>query len=75
MIPKNFDLRFAETDVRLTQAERMEAQMRHLAASNQARLRHERGELKRRGIGLRVAISSAFVPANVARAFTHVKVA
>ncbi|MDW3682972.1 hypothetical protein RA280_14685 [Cupriavidus sp. CV2] len=75
MIPKNTDLTKIHTGVKLSRAERMAAVMRHLAAMNASQLAQKRADNNRRGIGLRVAIGSAHVPAAVARAFAYIKVA
>lgn len=68
------DLRTVTTTVRLTQAEKLEAQMRHLAAMNDAQLAEKKARNARRGL-VPMAIGLAHVPANVARAFGYVKVA
>jgi hypothetical protein len=44
------DLRTVETGVRLTQAERLAAQMRHLAAMNDAQLAEKKARNARRGL-------------------------
>lgn len=70
----NVDLRHVETGVTLTRAERMAAEMRHLAAMNDAQLAEKKARNARRGLGP-MQIGAAHVPDNVARAFTRVKVA
>jgi hypothetical protein len=75
MITKNMDLRHVVTGVKLSRVERMEAQLRHLVASNQAQRRQRKAENARRGIAPRVVIGSAHVPPAVAKAFTYIKVA
>ncbi len=75
MITKNTDLTKIHTGVKLSRTERMAAAMRHLAAMNDSQLAQKRADNNRRGIGLRVAIGSAHVPAAVARAFAYIKVA
>lgn len=69
------DLTKITTGVKLSRVERMEAQLRHLVASNNAQRQQRKAENARRGIALRVAIGSAHVPARVARAFAYVAVA
>lgn len=73
-IPQMTDLRFVVTTERLTHAERMAAQMRHLAAMNDSQLAEKKARNARRGLKP-MAIGLAHVPANVARQFLHVKVA
>lgn len=68
------DLRTVTTTVRLTHAERMAAQMRHLAAMNDSQLAEKKARNARRGLRP-MAIGLAHVPASVARVFTHIKVA
>ncbi|WP_354684791.1 hypothetical protein [Cupriavidus necator] len=75
MISKNTDLRHVVTGVKLSRIERMEAQLRHMVASNHAQHKQRKAENARRGISPRVAIGSAHVPAAVARAFAYIKVA
>lgn len=75
MITKNTDLRHVATGVKLSRIERMEAQLRHLVASNQAQRQQRKAENQRRGIGPRVVIGSAHIPPAVARAFAYIKVA
>ena len=70
----NIDLRFVETGVRLTQAERMAAEMRHLAAMNDAQLAEKKERNARRGLKP-MEIGRLFVPKHIARHFTHCKVA
>jgi hypothetical protein len=73
-IPQMTDLRFVVTTARLTHAERMAAQMRHLAAMNDSQLAEKKARNARRGL-VPMAIGAFHVPASVARVFTHVKVA
>lgn len=68
------DLRFVDTGVKLTQRERMAAEMRHLAAMNDAQLAEKKARNARRGLKP-MDIGTAHVPKAVARAFTHCKVA
>jgi hypothetical protein len=68
------DLRTVTTTVRLTQAEKMEAQMRHLAAMNDSQLAEKKARNARLGL-VPMAIGAFHVPANVARAFVRAKVA
>lgn len=68
------DLCTVETGVRLTEAERAEAQIRHLAAMNDAQLAEKKARNVRRGLKP-MQIGIAHVPANVVRAFVRVKVA
>lgn len=68
------DLRTVITTARLTQAEKMEAQLRHLAAMNDAQLAEKKERNARRGLRP-MAIGAFHVPANVARAFVRTKVA
>jgi hypothetical protein len=68
------DLRTVTTTARLTQAEKMEAQLRHLAAMNDSQLAEKKARNARRGLRP-MAIGVFHVPANVARVFTHIKVA
>lgn len=64
------DLRTVETGVRLTEAERNEAQLRHLAAMNDAQLVEKKARNARRGL-VPMAIGVHHVPAHVARHFQH----
>lgn len=64
------DLRHVVTDVRLTQAERLAAQMRHLAAMNDAQLAEKKARNARRGLKP-MAIGVHFVPPHVAKHFQH----
>ena len=75
MITKNMDLRHVVTGVKLSRIERMEAQLRHMVASNHAQHQQRKAENARRGITPRVAIGCAYVPEAVARAFAYIKVA
>jgi hypothetical protein len=68
------DLRTVITTARLTQAEKMEAQLRHLAAMNDAQLAEKKERNARRGLRP-MAIGLAHIPANVARSFVRAKVA
>ncbi|HEX8894414.1 MAG TPA: hypothetical protein VF783_13880 [Terriglobales bacterium] len=68
------DLRTVVTTVRLTQAEKMEAQLRHLAAMNDAQLAEKKEMNARRGL-VPMPIGTAHVPSNVAASFAYVKVA
>jgi hypothetical protein len=68
------DLRTVVTTARLTQAEKMEAQMRHLAAMNDSQLAEKKARNARRGLKP-MAIGLAHVPANVAAAYSYIKVA
>lgn len=68
------DLRTVITGVRLTQAERMEAEMRHLAAMNESKLRAARADNARHGLAPTVRIGCSFVPRAVARVFAYVNV-
>ena len=68
------DLRHIHTTATLTRAERNEAQLRHLLASNEAQHRAVVADLARRDIKPRVAIGSGYVPSRVARAFAYVAV-
>lgn len=72
---KMVDLRTVVTRVRLTQAERMEAEMRHLAAMNHAQWLVKKALNVRRGLAPTVRIGCNFVPRAVSRAFTYIKVA
>lgn len=65
------DLRHVETGVRLTQAERLAAQMRHLAAMNDAQLAEKKALLARRGVKPRVRIGEFYVTPRIARHFLH----
>lgn len=64
------DLRTVETGVRLTQAERLAAQMRHLSAMNDAQLAEKKARNARRGL-VPMAIGMHHVPKNIARHFLH----
>lgn len=64
------DLRTVETGVRLTDVERAEAQMRHLAAMNDAQLAAKKERNARRGL-TPMAIGTQYVPPHVARHFLH----
>jgi hypothetical protein len=64
------DLRTVETGVRLTQAERLAAQMRHLAAMNDAQLAEKKARNARLGL-VPMAIGVHHVPQSVARHFLH----
>ncbi|MBB3004421.1 hypothetical protein FHX57_006803 [Paraburkholderia tropica] len=68
------DLRTVITNVRLTDAERAEAQLRHLAAMNDAQLAEKKARNARRGL-VPMVIGTAHVPASVAAAYAYVKVA
>ncbi|CDY79428.1 hypothetical protein BGLT_02209 [Caballeronia glathei] len=68
------DLRLVTTTVRLTQAERMEAQMRHLAAMNDAQLAEKRERNARLGLKP-MAIGTAHIAPHIARHFAYVNVA
>jgi hypothetical protein len=68
------DLRTVITTARLTQAEKMEAQLRHLAAMNDSQLAEKKERNARRGLRP-MAIGVFHVPANVARSFVRAKVA
>lgn len=68
------DLRTVTTTVRLTQAEKMEAQMRHLAAMNDSQLAEKKARNARRGL-VPMPIGMAHVPARIAQVFTYIKVA
>jgi hypothetical protein len=71
---KNTDLRHISTGVRLTQAERLAAEMRHLAAMNDAQLAEKKARNARRGLKP-MAIGTLHVPAYIAKHFLHCKVA
>ncbi|WP_124521489.1 MULTISPECIES: hypothetical protein [unclassified Burkholderia] len=60
--------------MKLTQLERMAAEMRHLAAMNDAQLAGKKARNARRGLKP-MDIGTAHVPKAVARVFTHCKVA
>lgn len=64
------DLRTVTTTVRLTQPEKMAAQMRHLAAMNDAQLAEKKARNARRGL-VPMVIGSLYVPPRIARHFTH----
>lgn len=64
------DLRHVETGVRLTHAERLTAQMRHIAAMNAAQLAAKKAFIARRGLKPMV-IGTLYVPPHVARHFQH----
>lgn len=64
------DLRTVVTGVQLTQAERLEAQMRHLAAMNDAQLAEKKARNARRGLKP-MAIGVHHVPPRIARHFLH----
>jgi len=64
------DLRTVVTTARLTQAEKMAAQMRHLAAMNDAQLAEKKARNARRGLKP-MAIGAQFVPPHVARHYLH----
>ena len=68
------DLRFVDTGVKLTQRERMTAEMQHLAAMNDAQLAEKKARNARRGLKP-MDIGTAYVSKAVARVFTHCKVA
>lgn len=68
------DLRTVTTNVRLTQAERLAAEMRHLAAMNDAQLAEKKERNARRGLRP-MAIGLHHIPQNIARHFLHCKVA
>jgi hypothetical protein len=68
------DLRTVQTTARLTQREKMEAQMRHLAAMNDAQLAEKKERNAQRGLKP-MAIGTQHVPARVAASFAYVKVA
>lgn len=68
------DLRHVITDVRLTEAEKMEAQMRHLSAMNDAQLAEKKARNARRGL-VPMAIGTQHVPTSIAASFSYVKVA
>jgi len=67
------DLRYVATNVRLTQAERMEAQLRHMAAMNDAQLAEKKARNSRLGL-VPMEIGAFHIPPNVARAYARVKV-
>ncbi|AMM14213.1 hypothetical protein AX768_09025 [Burkholderia sp. PAMC 28687] len=69
---KNTDLTTIPTRVRLTQAERMTAQMRHHAAMNDAQLAEKKARNARRGLKP-IAIGQGFVPRAVSKVFAYVK--
>jgi uncharacterized ferredoxin-like protein len=69
---KNVDLRTVLTNVRLTPAEKMAAQMRHLAAMNDAQLAEKKARNARRGLKP-IAIGQGFVPRTVSKVFAYVK--
>ncbi|WP_316150091.1 hypothetical protein [Cupriavidus sp. BIC8F] len=75
MIAKNTDLTKISTGAKLTRAERVDAELRHLAAMNHAKLRAAQADHQRRGISPRVAIGCAHIPAAVAQTFAYIKVA
>lgn len=64
------DLRTVITTERLTQAERMEAQMRHLVAMNDAQLVEKKARNARHGL-IPMAIGAHYVPPHVARHYLH----
>jgi excinuclease UvrABC helicase subunit UvrB len=68
------DLRTIQTTARITQAERMEAQMRHTVARNDAERKRAKEYNAHRGL-TPMAIGQHYLPASVARAYLHVKVA
>jgi hypothetical protein len=70
---KNTDLRTVVTRVRLTQAERMAAQLRHLAARNDSQLAEKKALNARRGLSP-IPIGSGFVRRSVSRVFAYVSV-
>lgn len=74
MIDKNTDLRHITTGVSLTSKERRAAEFSHMVAAQDARHRQIVAELARNEVKPRVAISSAYVPERVRRAFAYVAV-
>jgi hypothetical protein len=62
------DLRTVVTTARLTQAEKMEAQMRHLAAMNDAQLAEKKARNARLGL-VPMEIGRFHIPVSVARQF------
>ena len=68
------DLRFVDTGVKLTQRERMTAEMQHLAAMNDAQLAEKKARNARRGLKA-MDIGTACVSKAVARVLMHCKVA
>lgn len=71
---RNEDLRHVTTTVRLTSKERRDAEFSHMVAAQDARHRQIVAELARKEVKPRVAISSAYVPERVRRAFAYVAV-
>jgi hypothetical protein len=63
------DLRTVVTTARLTQAEKMEAQLRHLAAMNDAQLAEKKERNARRGLRP-MNIGTSWIPPSVARQFS-----
>jgi hypothetical protein len=68
------DLRHVQTNVRLSQAEILDAEFAALQARTEQRQRAAKADLARRGVQPRVAIGSGHVPHYIARHFLHVKV-
>jgi hypothetical protein len=66
------DLRTVTTTARLTQAEKMEAQMRHLAAMNDSQLAEKKARNARLGLTPRVHIGRSWIPPSVARQFHRI---
>jgi hypothetical protein len=66
------DLRTVTTTVRLTQAEKMEAQLRHLAAMNDAQLAEKKERNARRGL-TPMNIGTSYVPPSVARQYVQIE--
>lgn len=68
------DLRHVQTNVRLSQAEILDAEFAALQARTEQRQRAAKQDLTRRGIEPRVRISGAYVPPNVSRQYQRCKV-
>ena len=64
------DLRTIKTGVRLTRAERLAAEQRHLAAKNDAQLVEKKARNARRGL-VPMKIGMLYVPPHVARHYQH----
>ncbi len=71
---KMLDLSKIDTNARLTSKERRDAEFSHMLAAQDARHRQIVAELARNEVKPRVAISSAYVPERVRRAFAYVAV-
>lgn len=69
----NVDLRHIDTRMRLTRAERLAAEMRHLAAMNDAQLAQKKARNARRGLKP-MAIGRLYVPRHIAKHFLHCNV-